>query len=75
MKRDRCKQCVEKDSRYCPHENVLVVYVGGIRIVIVSPDEDSARKTANKLRMKMKGAPFHPLKHPIDIPNHFIRTQ
>lgn len=59
MRRARCDDCREWGNPYCKHRGVLVVFVDGAPLTIVSESEEKARLTADRYRMKVKGKPFN----------------
>lgn len=56
----RCEACRRDELRYCPHNHVLLVFIDAAPVAIISPTEESARLTADRVRIKLKGKPFNP---------------
>jgi len=55
----RCAACKQADEKYCPHNGLLLVYIKGVAVHIVSDNEQKARETADKMRVRWCGTPFH----------------
>ncbi len=55
----RCPQCHDEKIPYCKHHGVLSVYVDDKTAVMVrGATEESARRTADRVRIAFRGAPF-----------------
>jgi hypothetical protein len=59
MRAARCDECRAAGSAYCKHRGVLVMFVDGAPLTIVSESEERARLTADRFRVKLKGKPFN----------------
>lgn len=57
--RRRCEPCRRAGESYCEHNRVLLVHIDGAPVTIISETQESARLTANRLRVKLKGKPFN----------------
>jgi hypothetical protein len=55
----RCHECVEQDRSWCEHRHTLLVYIDGASVMVGGANEQSARATADRLRIRWRGAPFH----------------
>lgn len=56
---ERCRFCRNLDERYCPHNGVLLVHIDSVPLLVRGSTEASARRTADKVRVVWRGAPFH----------------
>ena len=55
----RCEECRHSDTAYCIHNHVLLMFVDGFAMLVQGATEGSARRTADKVRIAFRGAPFH----------------
>jgi hypothetical protein len=56
----RCGECESLGSPYCEHRGVLRLWLdhGGVQLYVKGSSEESARRAADRVRMKWKGKPF-----------------
>lgn len=55
----RCGECRDVDKRFCEHRGVLLIYIDSVPLLVRGSTEESARETADRVRMQWRGEPFH----------------
>jgi hypothetical protein len=59
MRAVRCDDCRRDRLAYCSHSRVLVVFIDGAPMSVISESEERARLTADVVSIKLRGRPFN----------------